>query len=80
METGVLRALRDIEPGDELRYFYPSTEWSMAETFHCLCGSAECLGSITGAAGMPVQALLRHRLSPWIRECLTERVPVQLVI
>jgi hypothetical protein len=26
LEESVLRAIRDIEPGNELHYFYPSTE------------------------------------------------------
>lgn len=33
------RALRDIQPGDELSFFYPSTEWEMAQGFECKCGA-----------------------------------------
>jgi hypothetical protein len=39
-------APRAREPGDELRCFYPSTEWAMAEGFDCKCGAPECLGFI----------------------------------
>lgn len=28
-------ALRDIEVGDELCFFYPSTEWAMDSPFQC---------------------------------------------
>jgi hypothetical protein len=63
MEGALLRALRDIEPGDELRVFYPATEWALAETFECQCEAADCIGLITGAALLPVQALERHVLS-----------------
>jgi hypothetical protein len=40
---GVLRAIRNIEPGDELHYFYPSTEWAMADIFDCQSGEVDCL-------------------------------------
>ena len=66
----VVRALRDIQPGDELRAFYPSTEWRMAERFECRCGEPECLGVIGGAAEAPRHALARHRLSPVVRQQL----------
>lgn len=26
-----------LKEGDELTFFYPSTEWSMAQPFDCLC-------------------------------------------
>ena len=35
-----LTALRPISEGDELTFFYPSTEWAMAEPFECGCGAA----------------------------------------
>ncbi|ELU41080.1 SET domain-containing protein [Rhizoctonia solani AG-1 IA] len=31
------RALRDISPGDNLTFFYPSTEWDMTQAFNCKC-------------------------------------------
>src|ERR1035437_9845304 len=65
LEGGVLRAIRDIEPGDELHYFYPSTEWAMADTFDCQCGAVDCLGRIGGASELPVEALQPHLLSPY---------------
>lgn len=34
-----VRAARDLAPGEELTYFYPSTEWKMAQAFPCWCGS-----------------------------------------
>lgn len=33
-----LIALRHLSPGDEVTFFYPSTEWSMAKPFECWCG------------------------------------------
>lgn len=32
-------ALRDIKEGDVLEFFYPSTEWDMAQPFECSCGA-----------------------------------------
>src|SRR5215210_1630274 len=45
-----LVCLRPIEPGDEFGFFYPSTEWDMAQPFECLCGSSKCLKFISGAS------------------------------
>lgn len=36
-------ALRDIKAGDVLEFFYPSTEWNMAQPFDCSCGAKVCL-------------------------------------
>ncbi|KAF8972661.1 hypothetical protein BDZ97DRAFT_2003516 [Flammula alnicola] len=44
-----LRALKDIQPGDTLTFFYPSTEWDMDQPFNCECGTQTCLGMIQGA-------------------------------
>lgn len=65
-----LRALKDIAPGDEFRFFYPSTEWEMAQPFECLCGTEHCLGRISGAAHMPPETLAKYRLTTFIREQL----------
>ena len=54
-----IRALRAIAPGDEITFFYPSTEWSMDRAFDCLCGSSECLGRIAGADQLDARALAR---------------------
>ena len=53
-------AARDIAPGEELTYFYPSTEWDMAEAFACRCGSAGCLEVIRGARYLPAATLGRY--------------------
>lgn len=44
-----VRALRSIPAGGEVTFFYPSTEWSMAEPFACLCGARACVGQVRGA-------------------------------
>lgn len=65
-----LVALRTIEPGDELTFFYPSTEWRMESPFRCECGSPRCLGLIDGAGRMGRDKLAGHRLSAHIHALL----------
>jgi D-alanine-D-alanine ligase len=68
VDASSLRAVRAIDPGEELRCFYPATEWQIAEIFECRCGAAECLGSIAGASQID-RAILRHyELSGFVRE------------
>ncbi len=52
-----VKAICDIRAGEELTFFYPSTEWQLAEPFECHCGSASCLGVIAGAATLSDQVL-----------------------
>ena len=68
-----IRALRPIAPGDEITFFYPSTEWSMDRAFECHCGSAECLGQVAGADRLDPVALARHRFNRHILDRLGER-------
>lgn len=68
-------ALRRIEPEDEITYFYPSTEWFMAEPFTCRCGSEHCLGRIAGAAELPSAILARYHLAEHIGLLLRKQRP-----
>ncbi|MCB9112476.1 MAG: SET domain-containing protein [Anaerolineales bacterium] len=65
-------AYRDIEKGEELFFFYPSTEWQMDAPFICLCGSANCINVVAGARFLPLSTLERHYLNPHIREYMIE--------
>jgi SET domain len=65
--TMELMALKSIAPGDEFTFFYPSTEWDMAEPFECLCGSAQCLGIIKGAKDIPEHILDTYQLTDFIQ-------------
>lgn len=49
--------LKEIQIGEAMTFFYPSTEWSMTQGFDCLCGSRECLGKIAGAKFLSVDVL-----------------------
>jgi hypothetical protein len=66
-------ALKPIAEGDEMTFFYPSTEWNMAQPFTCLCGSSNCLGEIKGAAHIPPEILSRYKLTRFIQQQLHER-------
>lgn len=59
--------LEAIEAGEEITFFYPSTEWSMSQGFDCLCQSKNCLGKIQGAQFLSPEILARYRLSDYIQ-------------
>lgn len=65
-----LICLQPLRPGDEMRFFYPSTEWDMAQPFVCNCGSSNCLQLINGAAGLSDATLSNYRLTDFIIEQL----------
>lgn len=62
-----LRAVKDILPGDEFRFFYPSTEWDMDRSFVCNCQSSACLGIIQGARHLQTEILNRYKLTDFIK-------------
>ncbi|KAG8691605.1 hypothetical protein FRC11_015042 [Ceratobasidium sp. 423] len=68
------RALRDIRPGDELSFFYPSTEWDMDQGFQCRCQAKNCLGYIRGAKELSrAQVVERGFISTYISRLLDRR-------
>jgi len=67
-----LIALKAIEPGDELTFFYPSTEWNMVQPFACTCGSKDCLQTISGAANINRQTLTQYKLTRFIQSMLNQ--------
>ena len=62
-----LECVSDIEAGDELRFFYPSTEWSMAQQFVCNCGKPNCVGLVQGAADTSSEVLNKYKLTDFIK-------------
>ncbi|CAK5267794.1 unnamed protein product [Mycena citricolor] len=69
-----LRALKDIMSGNTITYFYPSTEWDMAQAFDCDCKTVECLGRIQGAKYLSRSELIKRGwISPWILRLCDER-------
>jgi hypothetical protein len=71
-ERMAMIARRDIEKGEELFFFYPSTEWEMQAPFICLCGASNCIHVVAGARFLPLSTLENHYLNPHIRELMIE--------
>ena len=63
-------AARDIAPGEELSFFYPSTEWEMDRPFICLCNAQQCIRLVAGAKYLSIDALSRHFVNDHILEML----------
>ena len=69
-----IRALRPIAPGDEITFFYPSTERSMDRAFTWGCASRHRLGQVAGADQLDAWSLARHRFNRNILEALAGRI------
>jgi len=69
-ERLIMVARRDIDKGEELSFFYPSTEWEMDAPFICLCGSSNCIHVVAGARFLPLSTLENHYLNKHIREMM----------
>jgi hypothetical protein len=61
-----------IPPGDEITFFYRSTEWDMVQPFECLCGEHNCIGFVAGAQYLSIAALRGYFLNTHIQELATE--------
>lgn len=66
-------ALKHIAEGDEMTFFYPSTEWDMAQPFRCHCGTSRCLGEIKGAAHIQPEIIKGYTLTRFIQQQLHDR-------
>jgi hypothetical protein len=66
-------ALKPIAEGDEMTFFYPSTEWDMVQPFKCFCGTSRCLGEIKGAAHINPKVLRSYTLTRFIQQQLHDR-------
>jgi SET domain len=69
-----LICLQAIQPGDELTFFYPSTEWEMAQPFVCNCGTAACIQLINGASHLSVETLSKYKLTDFIRQQVRQKL------
>lgn len=68
-----LLALKEIQPGDEFVFFYPSSEWEMTQSFECFCGTPQCLHLVQGASFLSDEEAARYRLTDFIKEQLLNR-------
>jgi len=64
---------RDLKQGDELTFFYPSTEWDFAGPFECLCAEKGCVGSVRGAKHITGQEKGKWWFNEHIKEMMRER-------
>jgi hypothetical protein len=71
--TMQLVALKELQPQQEMTFFYPSTEWEMTQSFNCYCGSHHCLGKIQGAAFLSKQAQEQYRFTDFIQQQLAKK-------
>jgi SET domain len=71
--TMQLVALKDIQPEEELTFFYPSTEWAMTQSFNCYCGSSSCIGEIKGASFLSNEVATQYRFTDFIQTQLAEK-------
>ena len=67
-----VRAAVDLKAGDEITFFYPSTEWDMVRPFECLCGARECIGFVAGAQYLSIDILRRYFINSHIQELAAE--------
>ena len=72
-------ALRAIAAGEELNFFYPSTEWEMDRPFVCLCGAPQCVRLVAGAKYLSVDTLGRYPINRHIRALILETLEAGLV-
>jgi uncharacterized protein len=72
----VLVALRDIAIGEELVYYYATTDGSSYDEFECECGAAICRGKVSGHDWMLPELQLRYRgsFSPYLAKRIAASV------
>lgn len=63
---------RPLLSGEDVTFFYPSTEWDMQQPFDCNCGATQCVGWIHGAKYLSDDVLARYWLNPHIEELRQE--------
>ncbi|MCJ1463013.1 hypothetical protein MMC07_001617 [Pseudocyphellaria aurata] len=62
-----------LRKGDRLTFFYPSTEFQMAQPFDCRCDAAQCKGRIAGANLMASDDLRQYWLNDHVELQLREK-------
>lgn len=67
-DTFELICLQALQPGDELTFFYPSTEWDMSQPFVCNCKNEQCLQLINGASHLDKSTLKKYRITDFIKQ------------
>ena len=68
-----LISLKHIMEGEELTFFYPSTEWDMDRAFQCNCGNDNCIGLIQGAKYLPEPIVKNYQFTRFIEQKLASK-------
>ncbi|ROW17040.1 hypothetical protein VPNG_01228 [Cytospora leucostoma] len=68
LNSDLLYMNHSCEPSLRSQFFYPSTEWELAQPFDCSCGTPSCHDRIAGARDMTISQLEGYWLSGHIRE------------
>jgi hypothetical protein len=76
-EHGRFVVSMDIQPGEELLWFYPSTEWEMKSPFDCRCNHEQCLRRISGAKYIPRPMLSKYFINKHIEVQLNLQISIQ---
>src|SRR2546423_14616236 len=66
-------SIMGLKEGDELTFFYPSTEWEMAQPFACNCGTRTCRKWIAGAKTMGIGKFSGLFLNDHIKDLVYEQ-------
>ncbi|KAJ3187751.1 hypothetical protein HDU85_006144 [Gaertneriomyces sp. JEL0708] len=66
-------AERDLQAGDELTFFYPSTEWDMSQPFDCWCGAKTCVKQVAGAKNLSAEQLKGRYIARHIQELKSQQ-------
>jgi len=71
-----VRALRDIQRGEEVKVNYAATEYEMHDSFRCDCGSSACLQMIRGFKFLTrvQQFELKPYLAPYLLKKLDDEI------
>lgn len=72
VSTMTVVATRSLRPGDEINFFYPSTEWEMTQPFVCGCGSPRCVRLVAGAKFLSVDTLSRYFINTHIQQMVQD--------
>ena len=56
----VLRAIKDIMPGQELTFDYGTIQFTEPTTFKCECGSPHCRGTVSNFYSLPEKVKQRY--------------------
>ncbi len=70
-----LLCIEAINAGDEITFFYPSSEWEMDQVFKCKCNTNQCIGSISGAKYLSNTQRSQYRFTDFIQSKIEKNNP-----